>query len=82
MFSRKIVGWALSETMTTQALPLQALNQASSFQQRLLQDWYIIVITVPKYVSIAYNETLSAYGINASTGTLGDSYDNALASKC
>ena len=28
VFSRKIVGWALSNSMRTEALPLQALNQA------------------------------------------------------
>ena len=32
-----------------------------------------------QYVSIAYNERLAEYGIIASTGTVGDSYDNALA---
>ncbi|EFU80332.1 IS3 family transposase [Mobiluncus curtisii] len=28
VFSRKIVGWALSDSMRTKSLPLQALNQA------------------------------------------------------
>ena len=28
VFSRRIVGWALSDSMRTQLLPLQALNQA------------------------------------------------------
>ncbi len=28
VFSRRIVGWALSDSMLTEALPLQALNQA------------------------------------------------------
>lgn len=27
VFSRKIVGWVLSDSMRTKALPLQALNQ-------------------------------------------------------
>ncbi|MCG7248620.1 integrase core domain-containing protein [Corynebacterium simulans] len=31
------------------------------------------------YVSIVYNERLAEHGITASTGTVGDSYDNALA---
>ena len=30
-------------------------------------------------MSIVYNERLAEYGIAASTGTVGDSYDNALA---
>ncbi|WKE52907.1 integrase core domain-containing protein [Corynebacterium tuberculostearicum] len=32
-----------------------------------------------QYVSIVYNERLAEHGITASTGTVGDSYDNALA---
>ncbi|WP_325168465.1 DDE-type integrase/transposase/recombinase, partial [Corynebacterium macginleyi] len=28
VYSRRIVGWALSDSMRTEALPLQALNQA------------------------------------------------------
>lgn len=29
-------------------------------------------------MSVVYNERLKEYGITASTGTVGDSYDNAL----
>ena len=32
-----------------------------------------------QYVSVVYNERLAQHGIIASTGTVGDSYDNALA---
>ncbi|OIR64675.1 transposase [Corynebacterium diphtheriae] len=32
-----------------------------------------------QYVSIVYNERLAEHGIVASTGMVGDSYDNALA---
>ncbi|SPT75766.1 Integrase core domain [Arcanobacterium haemolyticum] len=32
-----------------------------------------------QYVSIVDNERLAEHGITASTGTVGDSYDNALA---
>ncbi|MDU5855270.1 MAG: hypothetical protein E6Z39_06290 [Varibaculum cambriense] len=32
-----------------------------------------------QYVSIVYNDTLTNAGIRASTGVIGDSYDNALA---
>lgn len=32
-----------------------------------------------QYVSIVHNERLAEYGTAASTGTVGDSYDNALA---
>ncbi len=36
-------------------------------------------VELTQYVSIVYNERLAEYGIAASTGTVGDSYDNALA---
>lgn len=32
-----------------------------------------------QYTSIAYSERLADYGIKSSTGSVGDSYDNALA---
>ncbi|OIR67203.1 transposase [Corynebacterium diphtheriae] len=32
-----------------------------------------------QYVSIVYNERLAEHGMTASTGAVGDSYDNALA---
>ena len=38
-----------------------------------------LVSTKPSAVPIVYNERLAEYGITASTGTVGDSYDNALA---
>lgn len=35
VFSRRVVGWALSDSMRTQALPLQALNQAIASAKKL-----------------------------------------------
>jgi len=32
-----------------------------------------------QYVSVVYNQRLTQHGITASTGSVGDSYDNALA---
>lgn len=78
VFSRKIVGWALSDSMRTEVLPLQALNQAIVSAKETAG-----VIHHSdhgsQYVSIVYNERLLDAGISASTGTVGDSYDNALA---
>lgn len=36
-------------------------------------------VELTQYVSIVYNERLAEHKIAASTGTVGDSYDNALA---
>ena len=77
VYSRRIVGWALSDSMRTQALPLQVLNQAIVCAEEITgfihhSDYG------SQYVSVVYNERLAQHGIAASTGTVGDSYDNAL----
>ena len=64
--------------MRTEALPLQALNQAIVCAEEttglIYHDDH-----GSQYVSVVYNERLAQHGIAASTGTVGDSYDNALA---
>ena len=74
VFSRRIVGWALSDSMRTEALPLQALNQAIVCAK---ETTGLIHHSDhgSQYVSIVYNERLAEHGIAASTGTVGDSYD-------
>ena len=77
VFSRYIVGWRVLRTMQTE-LVLDALEQALWARGK------------PKgvthhsdrgsqYLSIRYSERLSEAGFNASVGSVGDSYDNALA---
>ncbi|ORC20240.1 transposase [Rothia nasimurium] len=78
VFSRKIVGWALSDSMQTEALPLQALNQAI-ISAKKTQGLVHHSDHGSQYVSLVYNERLAEAGIVPSTGTVGDSYDNALA---
>ena len=64
--------------MRTEALPLQALNQAIVSAE---ETTGLIHHSDhgSQYVSVVYNERLTQHGITASTGTVGDSYDNALA---
>ncbi|MDO5099394.1 MAG: DDE-type integrase/transposase/recombinase [Corynebacterium sp.] len=78
VFSRKIVGWALSDSLRTHALPLQALSQAIASAKETTGLIHHADHGA-QYVSIVYNERLKECGIAASTGTVGDSYDNALA---
>lgn len=77
VFSRKIVGWMLSDSMTTHVLPLQALNQvihhARSTSGLVHRSDHSC-----RYVSVAYHERLVVVGIVESTGNVGDFYDNAL----
>ena len=79
VFSRAIVGWAVSETMKTEQLPLVALNQATRAAQGGLQDLIHHADHGSQYVSTVYGTTLAEAGIASSTGSVGDSYDNALA---
>ena len=78
VYSRRFVGWALSDFMCTEALPLQALNQAIVCAE---ETTGLIHHSDhgSQYVSVVFNERLAQHGIAASTGTVGDSYDNALA---
>ncbi|MFS8936975.1 integrase core domain-containing protein [uncultured Corynebacterium sp.] len=64
--------------MSTEALPLPALNQTIVCAKETAGLIHHSDHG-SQYVSIAYNERLAEYGITASTGIVGDSYDNALA---
>lgn len=64
--------------MSTEALPLQALNQAIMCAKETAGLVHHSDHG-SQYVSIVYNERLAEHGVTASTGTVGDSYDNALA---
>jgi putative transposase len=70
VFSRRIVGWQASRSLRTD-LALHTLEQA--IWERPLEP--------EQYLSIAYTERLAEIGIEPSVGTVGDSYDNALAEK-
>lgn len=80
VFSRKIVGWSTRSTMRTEDLPLEALEHAliNAKSQRIDQLVHHSD-RGSQYVSIRYCERLMEMGITASVGTVGDSYDNALA---
>ena len=79
-YSRRIVGWATRSTMTTEALSLEALEHALVTAKRQ-EDAQLVHHSDrgSQYVAIAYTEKLADHGIRPSVGTVGDSYDNALA---
>lgn len=79
VYSRKIVGWSTRSTMTTKALPLEALEQAIMGAKEGLDGLVHHADHGSQYTSIANSDKLSDYGIKSSTGSVGDSYDNALA---
>lgn len=74
-----IVGWSTRSTMRTEALPLEALDQAISQAKGNLASLIHHSDHGSQYVSIAYGAMLAEHGIASSTGTVGDSYENALA---
>ena len=79
VFSRKIVGWSTRSTLSTEACPLEALEQAIMDAKEDLGGLTHHADHGSQYTSIAYSEKLAQYGIASSTGSIGDSYDNALA---
>ncbi len=77
VFARKIVGWRVSTSMTT-SFVLDALNQAIC--QRGPNGGLIHHSDRgSQYLSIKYTERLVEAGIDPSVGSVGDSYDNAMA---
>lgn len=79
VFARKIVGWRVSRSMTT-GFVLDALNQAICQRVPSQADGLIHHSDRgSQYLSIKYTERLTDAGIDPSVGSVGDSYDNALA---
>ncbi|RQR57147.1 IS3 family transposase [Burkholderia sp. Bp9140] len=79
VFARRIVGWRVSTSMTTDFV-LDALEQ-TLYARRPGDDGTLIHHSDrgSQYVSIRYSERLAEAGIEPSVGSRGDSYDNALA---
>ena len=77
VFARRIIGWRVARTMRTD-LVLDALEQAL---------WSRVDVRGvvhhsdrgSQYLSIRYSERLADFGVEPSVGSVGDSYDNALA---
>jgi transposase InsO family protein len=79
VFARRIVGWRASSSMRTDFV-LDALEQAL-YERRPTEEDRLVHHSDrgSQYVSIRYTERLAEAGIEPSVGSVGDSYDNALA---
>jgi transposase InsO family protein len=77
VFSRKIVGWRVSSSLRSD-LALDALEQALHARAGLSGLVHHSDRGV-QYLSIRYTDRLDEMGIAPSVGSVGDSYDNALA---
>jgi putative transposase len=81
VFSRRIVGWRTASSMPTE-LPLDALEMALWTRARAGHSLDGLIHhsdAGSQYTAIRYAERLADAGAVASIGTVGDSYDNAMA---
>jgi len=78
-YARRIVGWRVSNTLRSD-LALDALEQAL-YERAPREDQGLIHHSDrgSQYLSIRYTERLKQAGLEPSVGSVGDSYDNALA---
>ena len=76
-FARRIVGWRVARTLHTE-LVLDALEQAL-YSRSGTEGLVHHSDRGSQYLSIRYTERLVEAGMESSVGSVGDSYDNALA---
>ena len=80
VFARRIVGWRVSRTaqagLRARCAGAGAARRAGPSRAAASS---ITAIAASQYVSIRYTERLAEAGIEPSVGSVGDSYDNALA---
>ena len=80
-YARRILGWRAGTSMSTQ-LVLDALEQAIWIRHRTGASVESVVAHSDRgsqYTSLRYGERLAETGITPSVGSVGDSFDNALA---
>lgn len=79
VYSRRLVGWKAARSMTAN-LVVDALDMASWTRRGTnLEGLVCHTDAGSQYTSIAYTERLCDVGATPSIGTVGDSYDNAMA---
>lgn len=81
VYSRRIVGWRTHSAMPTE-LPLDALEMALWVRETAGQALDGLIHhsdAGSQYLSVRYSTALAEAGALASVGTVGDSYDNAMA---
>lgn len=79
VFSRRIVGWNVASTLKADVLPLQALELAAWQLGGDLEGAIHHSDHGSNYMATVYTSRVEELGAIPSTGTVGDSYDNAMA---
>lgn len=77
-FSRMIVGWSVAAHMRTQMV-LDALEMARRGRGARLEGLTVHTDAGSQFTSTRYSRRIAELGAAASVGSVGDSYDNALA---
>ncbi|MDK4304854.1 DDE-type integrase/transposase/recombinase [Corynebacterium pseudodiphtheriticum] len=72
VYSRRIVGWALSDSMRTSGFAAASSQPGDPSVLKKQQVWCTIEDHGSQHISVVYNQRLSQHGITASTGTVGD----------
>jgi putative transposase len=79
VYSRRLVGWKAARSMTT-ALVVDALNMAAWTRRHTSLDGLICHTDAgSQYTSVLYTDRIDEVGAAPSIGTVGDSFDNAMA---
>lgn len=79
VYSRRIVGWNVASTLKAEILPLQALEMAAWNAGGGLEGLTHHSDHGSNYMAMVYTDRVLELGMVPSTGTVGDSYDNAMA---
>jgi len=78
VFSRRIVGWSIAThlraSLATEALEMAVWRRGASVEGLIHHS-----DAGAQYTSVVYSERLAIHGIAPLVGTVGDSYDNAMA---
>jgi len=80
LFSRKVVGWAISDSLATE-LVSTALRRAVGLRRPVGRDLLQHSDRGCQYTSDAYQQTLKRLGIECSMSRRGECYDNAVAER-
>ncbi len=80
LFSRKVVGWAISDSLAT-PLVAEALRRAIEARRPVGSELLHHSDRGCQYTSDAYQQTLRALGIECSMSRTGNCYDNAVAER-
>ena len=78
VFSRRLVGWKASRSMSAPVV-IDALNMAAWTRHSSLDGLICHTDMGSQYTSVSYTDRIDELGVSASIGTVGDSYDNAMA---